>query len=469
MIRHELSGDGDRVSRTLNSRFVLHEVIGSGAVGRVYRAYDLQLHRDVAVKRLRSDVLGGTEEQARFAREAVALARIAHPHVLAVFDVSSDPRDPYLVLSYCPDGSLADRLKIGALTPAAARDLARQVSSGLVAMHAAGVIHRDVKPSNILRQGDRWLIGDLGIARVDDHHTLTETGARIGTPQYWAPETARGEACTAAVDVYGLGCVLYEALTKQKVFRGDTAIATGLLHATAPAPPLPAAVERADPLLASLVLRMLAKDPSARPGAATIQRQLDPDLAAATTQRLAPPDDETIPVAVPPSMIDRTRIVVPAANRERRRPGVMIAVAAVLALGVAGAFAVIQSPDDTPPSEGAAAGQATTDPTAAPAATGRVVPDLDGRSVAAATAQLADRDLRLVVSGAAPASLASGLIIDQVPAARTSIPPGSVVSVVLSSGSAATLTQAAAPAAKPGKPSKPAKKDGHRKRGPKRP
>ena len=94
-------------------------------------------------------------------------------------------------------------------------------------MHAAGIIHRDVKPSNILRLRDRWLIGDLGVARLDDEAALTQTGARIGTPQYWAPETARGEECTPAVDVYGLGCVLYEALTGQKLFAGGSPVATG--------------------------------------------------------------------------------------------------------------------------------------------------------------------------------------------------------------------------------------------------
>ena len=255
------------VPATLNGRYRLHEEIGSGAAGRVYRAYDEHLGRDVAIKRLHEDTLEDADARVRFQREAIALARISHPHVLPVFDVSTDADDPYLVLNYCPDGSLADLLRQGTMTAPDARELARQTSAGLAAMHAAGVIHRDVKPSNILRLADRWLIGDLGVARVDDHTALTETGARIGTPQYWAPETARGEQCTAAVDVYGLGCVLYEALTGQKLFDGGSPIATGLLHATAPAPPLPSHVERADPELAALVMRMLAKVPSrpARP------------------------------------------------------------------------------------------------------------------------------------------------------------------------------------------------------------
>jgi hypothetical protein len=208
-------------------------------------------------------------------------------------------------------------------------------------------------------------------------------------------------------------------------------------------------------------MRMLTKDPAARPGAATIQRRLDPSLVAETTQRLAP-GDKTIPVAESPS-IDRTEVIAPAAHHERGRPVWLIAVAAVLALGAAGAFARIVSRDDTPSTAGAVATtQATTAAAAAPAATSRAVPNLAGRSVAAATAQLATRDLRLVVSGAAPGSVARGLIATQVPAARASIPPGSVVSVVLSSGPATVATEAA-------KPAKPAKKDKPKKRGPKRP
>jgi serine/threonine-protein kinase len=428
------------VPSTLNSRYRLHEVIGSGATGRVYRAHDVHLGRDVAIKRLHDDVLGSADERARFGREAIALARISHPYVLPVFDVSTDADDPYLVLNYCPDGSLADRLRLGALDPSDARELARQTSAGLAAMHAAGVIHRDVKPSNILRLADRWLISDLGIARVDDQTALTETGARIGTPQYWAPETARGEECTPAVDVYGLGCVLYEALTGQKVFVGSSPVATGLLHATAPPPRLPAEIERADPPLAALVLRMLGKDPSRRPPAATIEQQLrgDRHVAPEATQRIAPPAiDDTVLVAAPPAAAGN-RTGATAGLPPRRRPAGLIAIAVLLLLGAAGAFALVRSGDETQEGSPTAAAAGTPAATHAgstvAATTARSVPDLTGQSVAAATAELARRGLRLVVSGAVPAASASGLITAQVPAARTSLPPGSVVSVTLSSG-----------------------------------
>src|SRR4029077_9758843 len=166
------------------------------------------LNRDVAVKRLRADVLSGSDARARFVREALALARVSDPHVLGVLDVSTDPHDLYLVTDYCADGSLADRLRAGRLTVTNVRNLALEAAARLAAIHAAGIIHRDVKPSNILRLGGRWVIGDFGIARLDGETTSTRTGPIVGTPDYWAPETARGERPTRAVDIYGLGCVL---------------------------------------------------------------------------------------------------------------------------------------------------------------------------------------------------------------------------------------------------------------------
>ena len=250
---------------TLDDRYQLHELIGAGAAGRVYRARDLRLGRDVAVKLLRSDALGGDDSRARFEREAHALARVSDPHVLPIFDVSAGADDAYLVTAFCVDGTLAERIAARVLTPPEARELVHDVATGLAAMHGAGIVHRDIKPRNILRLGGRWVIGDLGIARVAGDTSLTQTGAVIGTPEYWAPETARGAAPTPAVDVYGLGCVAFEALTGRPPFRGATPLETGLLHATAATPALPDRVRAQDPALAAVIARMLEKDPVDRP------------------------------------------------------------------------------------------------------------------------------------------------------------------------------------------------------------
>jgi serine/threonine-protein kinase len=261
--------------------------------------------------------------------------------------------------------------------------------------------------------------------------------------------------------------VLYEALTGRKVFQGDTPVATGLMHATAPAPSLPVGVSRADPQLASLVMRMLAKDPAARPTAATIESRLEMSgpVASEATQRLRPATaDGTVPTAVAPVAFgadtQRTVALPPASTPssawssigDRNRRVGLIAVAVLLLLGVVGAFALIQSggdPPATPPGGAAPTARATTVAGSGVALTAALaVPNLEGQSVAAATAQLAEQGLKLLVTGAAPSPAASGLITTQVPAAETPITSGSTVSVTLSSGPGDTTKK------KPKKPKK---------------
>jgi serine/threonine-protein kinase len=458
------------MSTTLSDRYQLHELVGSGAAGRVYRARDLRLGRDVAVKRLRADALGGTETRARFAREAHALARVSDPHVLAVFDVSTDADDSFFVTDYCPDGSLADRLRQGALTSCEVRALAHDVGAGLVAIHSAGIVHRDIKPSNILRLGGRWVIGDLGIARVDGDASLTYTGSVIGTPEYWAPETARGAVSTPAVDVYGLGCVLFEALSGRPPFRGDTPLATGLLHANAATPPLPEAIREDDPHLAEFVMRLLAKNPASRPVAVALDRELGagnvhepvatpPDTVVATVAMTTPILPPT--VAYPPGSLQR--------GRRSSRSGL-----AVGALGLLAAVGVLLlARDDGGPGPAAITGSAgvpTTTSSTTPRSTPltpstRSVPSLEGLSVASATAALRTRGLELAIGGTAASSAPPGSIIGQVPAANRHVPPGSRVSVTLSDGpTRLTTVQAGSPADRP-KKQKPAGSHGHGKHG----
>ena len=329
----------------LRERYELYDAVGSGAAGRVFRARDLRLDRDVAVKRLRADALSGSDARARFGREALALARVSDPHVLGILDVSTDPHDFFLVTDYCDGGSLADRLRAGRMMIPDVRSLAREASAGLAAIHAAGIIHRDVKPSNILRLAGRWVIGDFGIARLDGDATLTQTGAVIGTPDYWAPETARGERATQAVDIYSLGCVLYEALAGQPVFRGDTPLATGLLHVTAEMPQLPAETQRADPRLSALVTRMLDKHPAGRPTASAINQELNPGVPDDTLQY---PEVPTQVMPSPSAATAATRRFTDQRPEKRRRPLVTLLVIGVLLVVAAlGAFALSRRGDAT--------------------------------------------------------------------------------------------------------------------------
>jgi eukaryotic-like serine/threonine-protein kinase len=448
---------------TLSDRYQLHELVGSGAAGRVYRARDLRLGRDVAVKRLRPDALGGVETRARFAREAFALARVSDPHVLAVFDVSAEADDSYLVTDFCPQGSLADRLRQGGLTAPEVRDLAHDVSAGLAAMHAAGIVHRDIKPSNILRLADRWVIGDLGIARVDGAAPLTQTGAVIGTPDYWAPETARGAGPTQAVDMYGLGCVLFQALSGRPPFRGDSPIATGLLHVSAAPPPVPDDVQARDPQLAELVLRLLAKEPTQRPTAAALTRELAAGVV--DEHASAAPCSERPTVAQTTPALPRTVRYPPGSVQRRRRLSRRALLAAgVLALA-AGLAAIGLIRNDSGPgsasttsSNGVATNTAPVTPRSTPATpASRPVPRLEGLTVAAATAALSRRHLELAIAGTTSSPVAQGSVVSQIPAANRRVSPGSTVSVIVSEGQAPPTT---VPAKGPKKP-KHAKGHGH--------
>ncbi len=423
----------------LSERYELYEAIGSGAAGRVFRARDLRLHRDVAVKRLRGDALGGSDARARFVREALALARLADPHVLGVFDVSTEPHALYLVTDYCADGSLADRLRAGRLPVADVRNLAREASAGLAAIHAAGIIHRDVKPSNIFRLAGRWVIGDFGIARLDGDATLTQTGAVVGTPDYWAPETGRGDRPTQAVDIYGLGCVLYEALVGRPVFRGDTPLATGLLHVTAETPQLPVETQRADARLSALVTRMLDKDPAGRPTASAINQELSLGVPDDT---LRYPEAATKVMPAPAVATAGTRRFTDQRPKERRRLLATLLMSGVLLLVAAlGAFELSRRGDASSGSAGRSGSTQATLPT-----TTQMVPPLEGKSLAAATAELTRRHLRIDVAGTTHSAAQPGSIVTQRPAANAHVASGGVVGVTLSDGPAPTTPATTTPA-----------------------
>jgi serine/threonine-protein kinase len=392
-------------------------------------------------------------------REALALARVSDPHVLGILDVSTDPHDCYLVTDYCEGGSLADRLRAGRLMVRDVRSLAREASAGLAAIHAAEIIHRDVKPSNILRIEGRWVIGDFGIARLDGDATLTQTGALIGTPDYWAPETARGERATQAVDIYSLGCVLYEALAGRPVFRGDTPLATGLLHVTAETPQLPAETQRADPRLSALVTRMLEKRPADRPTASAINQELSPGVPDDTLQY------PEVPTQVMPSPAAATRRFTDQQRPEkRRRPLVtLLVVSVLLVVGSLGAFALIGRGGATSGSAArtrstpAASPTTSAPPSTRVGSTTRTVPQLEGKSVAAATVELTRRQLKIIVSGTTHSPAPPGSIAAQRPAANSRVASGSVIGVSLSDGPAPTTSAATTPTAKVTKPAKPGK------------
>lgn len=269
----EGSGGGveETADRLLAGRYALGEVVGRGGMGWVWRGWDRALNRPVAVKVLAPASSDPTADE-RFAREARIIAGLTDPHVVAVYDHGTAGGRPYLVMELLHGRTLRQELRTdGPLTPRRAALLAGQAATGLAAAHRAGIVHRDVKPANLIADGDALTVLDFGIAaRLEETAQLTATGQVLGTVDYLAPERAVGHAATPAADVYALGCVLHELLSGRPPFQADTPAALlyqhvhetpGTPHPPFPAPPVPTA-------LAEYALRLLAKDPAERPTAA---------------------------------------------------------------------------------------------------------------------------------------------------------------------------------------------------------
>jgi eukaryotic-like serine/threonine-protein kinase len=264
--------------RTDLGRYRLDRTLGSGGMAIVYLGHDRELGRAVAVKRLADNLSHDRAFRDRFLREAQLAAPLSHPNVVRVYDFGHDPDGrPFIVMEYVEGGSLAETLaRDGALSSARVVAVARDCCSGLAYAHAAGLVHRDLKPQNLLLDRDgRVKIADFGIARTLDGTSLTLTASVLGTVGYLAPEQAGGAQVSAAVDIYGLGVTLYQ-------------LATGAM----PGPDAPQALP--DPLR-SVVARCLDPDPAHRPTAEALSAMLDepatlvaPRAATAATL-VAPP------------------------------------------------------------------------------------------------------------------------------------------------------------------------------------
>jgi serine/threonine-protein kinase len=252
---------------TLNNRYHLLEPLGTGGMAQVYRARDQMLERFVAIKVLRPDFSGDADFQVRFRREARAAANLSHPNIVTVHDFGFDQGQLFLVMEYVPGTNLKTMIEnLGRLTPDEAIPLLVQACAGLGYAHRAGLIHCDVKPHNLLVMPDRRLkVTDFGIARaIAGIHPDEQNDVVWGSPLYFSPEQASGQAPSPASDVYSLGVVMYEMLAGKPPFLAQTAEALATMHReTYPKPP-----SELNPLitpeLEQIMMKILAKEPSAR-------------------------------------------------------------------------------------------------------------------------------------------------------------------------------------------------------------
>jgi eukaryotic-like serine/threonine-protein kinase len=382
-----MSPASDHTPIRVGSRYRLDERIGAGAMGAVWRSTDELLNRTVAVKELLAAAAPPTaagndaleESRQRILREGRIGARLQHPHVISMFDVVVHDDRPWLVMEYLPSRSLAQVLgEKGPLPSQEVADIGRQVADGLAAAHAAGVVHRDVKPGNVLIADDgRVKLTDFGVSRAVDDVQLTRTGLIAGTPAFLCPEVARGEDPTAASDVFALGATLYAAVEGTPPFGLDDN-AYALLHKVA--------TEKVRPPWESgpvvdVIMRLLSREPDDRPSAAEARDALaaaaagrDPGMAPLATTVAAGAAASSVPPARPgpPTVSDLSRPA-PGRRRNRRMP-VLLGALAVLAAGAGITVAILTNqaggaePGAEPGSVPVAQPSATSAPAPAPSA-----------------------------------------------------------------------------------------------------
>jgi serine/threonine protein kinase len=301
------------VGELIAGRYELEKLVGSGGMSNVFRAHDRLLERTVALKILHEQYTRDADYVERFRREARAVAQLAHPNIVTVIDRGEQDGRQFIVFEFVEGENLKELLAHGPLPVQEAVGLALQVARALSFAHERGLVHRDVKPQNVLLNEDgQAKVTDFGIARSLDVHGVTQTGTVLGTSDYIAPEQARGQKVNPKTDIYSLGAVLYELLTGDVPFAGDNFVAVAMRHVNEPAPS--ALEHRPDcPLRLDLAIqRAMAKDPADR------FESMD-DFVIELEACLAEVDgrsDEGATMIVPPARPRRRR-----APRVRRAPG----------------------------------------------------------------------------------------------------------------------------------------------------
>ena len=314
----------------LPDRYDRIERIGLGGMGEIFRAEDTALGRTVAIKVLAERYAEDESVRARFTREALAAARLsAAPNIVTIFDVGEWDGQPYIVMELVSGGSLADRLaEEGAQPPGRALAWLEDAAQALDAAHELGIVHRDVKPGNLLLDGEgRVKVADFGIATAAGLDSLTQAGTVLGTAGYLAPEQARGERTTAASDRYALGVVAYELLSGRRPFERESPTAEATAHAHEAPPPITTVKRDLPRSLDAVFARAMAKEPERRFESGgelvdAIRRAFRKD--APTTRIAAPAAPSPVPEAAPP-----------AGRRRRGTPWPLLAAVVVL-LGAAG-------------------------------------------------------------------------------------------------------------------------------------
>jgi serine/threonine-protein kinase len=426
-------------TRLLSDRYRVDELIGRGGMASVYRGYDEKLGRTVAIKVLEKDLAGDSTFRTRFRLEAQAASRMAHSSIVRVFDAGEDtetdatgaPRPvPYIVMELVTGTLLKDVISKGPVTPKDAVTYVDGILEALEYSHRAGVVHRDIKPGNVMvTETGQVKVMDFGIARAvsDSSSTVAETTSILGTAAYFSPEQAKGEQVDARADLYSAGVVLYEMLTGRPPFRGDSPVAVAYQHVSE-TPATPSAVNPGSPKsLDPIVLRALAKDPYQRfPDAARFREALDAaldgreptprELATLTSELYGPSPRQAQETARTLRQLSTDNTMT------RTQPGppvawIWTAVVLVAVIIVAVVFWIAQMKpwDDVP-------------------AGARIIPEVAEMTYERAAAELEENDLVPVERSEASSTVDEGIVIRTEPGEGVSVEPQQRVDVIVSAG-----------------------------------
>src|SRR5829696_3048828 len=430
----------------LDDRYDVVRPLGSGGMGEVYLARDRVLGRDVALKVLRKQYAGDDEFAERFKREAMSAASLSHPNIVQVYDRGeTEEGASYIAMEYVAGGTLKERIvREGPLEAAEAAGLAAQVAEALGAAHDRGMVHRDIKPQNVLltaRGGTK--VADFGIARAGSSATISRTGSVMGTAGYMSPEQALGKPATSKSDLYSLGVVLYEALTGELPYTADNPIAVSMKHVNEPVrspreidPKIPEGID-------AIVTKLMSKDPEARYADADeladdlrrVNRGVEPVAVDVSGKQRSRPQRAAVPPQNLTREMPKPRPTLAPRRRRRGVPWLLFALAAILlTLGVLGGLQSVLGPEAMKDWFNVFQGDSPSP--AQPAGPEQVkVPEVAGLPRSVAEKRLTDAGLAVGKVTSFPSdSVAAGRVIAPGIDAGTPVEPGTDVNLTISSG-----------------------------------
>ena len=413
----------------IGGRYEIGELLGRGGMAEVRKGVDVRLGRTVAIKRLRTDLASDATFQARFRREAQSAASLNDPTIVSVYDTGeemstdgSNVAQPYIVMEYVAGRTLRDVVRDGRkILPERALEITSGVLKALDYSHRAGIIHRDIKPGNVmLTPGGDVKVMDFGIARAisDASSTMTQTAAVVGTAQYLSPEQARGETVDSRSDVYSTGCLLYELLTGRPPFIGDSPVSVAYQHVREQAKPPSAYDEDLTPELDAIVMKALAKNVGERyASAAAMKADIDRYLEGKPVQAPAVVlTEHDYATPVDPTMVTRTILDQPDDEPERKSRGPLILLLLLLVALVAAALVLGPRLFQASPQK-------------------EQVPTITGLTRAQAERTIRDSNLQVgTITTAASKEIAQGRVISQEPQAGDQVATDARVDFVVSEG-----------------------------------